>query len=158
MAAQTTKERIVPMIKLDIDLSGLAKHEIVDVNDNHVIVNSELVIDIKDGEYYVSDCQTDLFFEGYAYLDAIKIILTVDAIDYAVDVINEGQIELRAGKLRISAEINTHCEDLFIDIENEPENSGYYDAPRELVHRALDESRPAAQRLTEVMNHCLAVI
>ncbi len=144
------------MYKLKIDIDELAKNAIVDVNDNTIVVNSELVLEKgADGAYYLSDCQADLFFDDYAHFQAIQILLPVDGIDYAVYMVETNHAIARSGKLRISAAINSHCEciELDIDIETDTENSGIYDAPRELVHHAIDDSVPMYTRLLDVITH-----
>ncbi len=147
------------MIKLKIDLQDLADSVIVDVNDKSVILNSELVIDIKDGAYYLSDCQTELFFESYSHYEAIDILLPVDSQEYAVSFVDTNHVVFIAGNRWVSVSIN-NCWDVTLDIEfmslNDTENCGMYDAPLELVNHAIDDSLPMRTRLLDVVKHCVA--
>ncbi len=149
------------MYKLKIDIDQLEKNAIVDVNENNIIVNSELVLEKgADGAYYLSDCQTDLFFDEYVYSDALIIVLPINGIDYAVTMPDYSLAIATDGDVIIEASIDTHCEGvtLHVDIETDTDNSGVYDAPRELVHHAIDDSVPMYTRLLDVITHCAGIV
>ena len=149
------------MYKLKIDIDQLEKNAIVDVNDNNIVVNSELVLEKgNDGAYYLSECQTDLFFDEYIYSEALIIVLPVNGIDYAVTMPDYSLAIATDGDVIIEVSIDTHSEGvtLHVDVETDTENSGVYDAPRELVHHAIDDSLPMYKRLLDVVTYCAGIV
>ena len=149
------------MYKLRLDIGQLEKNAIVDVNDNNIVVNSELVLEKgADGAYYLSDCQTDLFFDDYVYSDALIILLPVNGVDYAVTMPDYSLAIATDGDVIIEVSIDTHSEGvtLHVDVETDTENSGVYDAPRELVHHAIDDSLPMYKRLLDVVTYCAGIV